>query len=67
MKNEDKIVELLAESLKKQDRHEEVLKLRDEGQKELVEGQKELISRFHKINDHLLTRQERKWKTAFPG
>jgi hypothetical protein len=51
MKNEDKIVELLVETLKKQDRHEEILgihgKLLEQlvkGQKALVKGQEELVN-----------------------
>ncbi len=59
MKNEDKIVELLAEGLKKQDQHAEILTRLAEGQKTLADGQRELIDQFHKMNDHLLTRQEK--------
>lgn len=66
MKNEDRIVELLAESLRKQDRHEEILKQLVDGQlalldshKKLETGQRDLINEFHKMNDHLLTRQEK--------
>lgn len=66
MKNEDKIVELLAETLKKQDRHEEILGIHGKlleklvkGQDELVKGQKALIQEFHKMNDHLLSRQDK--------
>ncbi len=66
MKNEDRIAELLAEMLRKQDRHEEVihsqseiLKSHSTFLKELVEGQQELIRQFHRMNDHLLTKQEK--------
>ncbi len=52
MKSEDRIVELLAESLRKQDVQEEILN-------KLVEGQERLIQEFRKTNDHLLTRQEK--------
>jgi len=73
MKNEDKIVEILAESLKKQDRQEELLsklvdshsELLDSHAKhgkileKLVDGQERLIDQFHKMNDHLLMKQEK--------
>lgn len=66
MKKKDRIVELLAESLKRQDRQEDILnghtKILSElvnGQIELVKGQRELIDQFHRMNDHLLTRQEK--------
>ena len=52
MKNEDKIVELLSESLMRQDRQEEILNK----QTKLLET---LVDQFHKMNDHLLTRQDK--------
>jgi len=55
MKSEDRIVELLAEMLRKQDRHEEIIHGQSTLLKELVSGQQELIRQFHKMNDHLLT------------
>ncbi|MEM0938938.1 MAG: hypothetical protein AAF600_06945 [Bacteroidota bacterium] len=87
MKNEDRIVELLAESLKRLDQQENILnqhaKILNEliqSQKELVQSQKELaqsqkeliggqlklvqvqeqlIDKFHKMNNYLLTKQEK--------
>lgn len=63
MKNEAQIVELLAETLKKQDRREallgklvEITSKHSEILTKVVEGQDRLIYEFHKMNDHLLTR-----------
>jgi len=56
MKNEDRIVELLVEMLRKQDRHEEIihsqseiLKSHSELLKELVKGQQELVESQNKL------------------
>ena len=61
MKNENKITELLAESLKKQDRQEELLNVLTQGQaqlllvvKDLVENQKETNKRLASIEDKLV-------------
>ena len=66
MKNEDRIVEILAETLIRQDKHEEILKKLLESQEKflqsqdkLVDGQERLILEFHKMNDHLLTKQDK--------
>lgn len=66
MKNEDRIVELLSETVKKQDRQEEILEKHRAILERLAEGQVKLIDEviglrqeFHKMNDHLLTRQEK--------
>lgn len=60
MKNEDRIVELLAESLQRLDRQEDLLKQLVESQKQLsfnqiklVDSHEKLVSEFHKMNDHL--------------
>jgi len=101
MKNEERIIEILAESLRKQDRQEELLtKLVESHLKQgetmekhgtilerqgsliekqgvilekqsgilekqsgilgkLLEGQERLTTEFHRMNDHLLTKQEK--------
>lgn len=94
MKNEERIIEILAESLRKQDRQEELLtKLVESHLKQgetmekhgailerqgaliekqgvilekqsgilgkLLEGQERLTSEFHRMNDHLLTKQDK--------
>ncbi|MEM9859664.1 MAG: hypothetical protein AAF843_20090 [Bacteroidota bacterium] len=53
MKNEDEIVGLLVESVRRQDRQEEILEQHTSILTELVKGQKELIYRLHEANDHL--------------
>jgi hypothetical protein len=56
MKNQRSIEELLAEMLRKQDRHEELLSALVRGQSELVEGQLRLIESQLQTNqriDHL--------------
>lgn len=79
MKNENKIIEILAESLRKQDRQEELLTKLVESHVshgamiekqsgilekqsgilgKLLEGQERLTTEFHRMNDHLLTKQE---------
>lgn len=87
MKNEERIIEILAESLRKQDRQEELLtKLVESHLKQgetmekhgtliekqgvilekqsgilgkLLEGQERLTTEFHRMNDHLLTKQDK--------
>ncbi|MEQ9301144.1 MAG: hypothetical protein RIF33_21390 [Cyclobacteriaceae bacterium] len=59
MKNEDRIVELLSESLRKQDRHEEILVNQGTLLKKMVEGLDQLNGQFLKMNDHLLTKQDK--------
>tara|TARA_R110000868_G_scaffold93516_3_gene258632 strand:- start:487 stop:795 length:309 start_codon:yes stop_codon:yes gene_type:complete len=87
MKNEERIIEILAESLRKQDRQEELLtKLVESHLKQgetlekhgtliekqgvilekqsgilgkLLEGQERLTTEFHRMNDHLLAKQDK--------
>ncbi|MBV6639886.1 MAG: hypothetical protein KI791_04180 [Cyclobacteriaceae bacterium] len=53
-----KIVELLSESLKRQDRQEEILEKQGSILERLADGQEKLISEFHKMNDYFLSRQD---------
>ena len=64
MKNEDKIVELLSESLKRKDKQEEILKNHGsilerlaKGQEKLISSQEKLISEFLKMNDYFPSRR----------
>ena len=54
-----KIVALLTESLKRQDRHEEILEKLAQGQLKLIDEVTGLRTEFHRMNDHLLTKQEK--------
>ncbi len=58
VKNEDRLIELMAEALKRQDQHADILERHETLLKKLVDGQEKLVYEFHKMNDHLLTRQE---------
>ena len=65
MRNEDRLVDLLAESLKRQNRqteilgkHSELLRKLVEGHDKLVYGFETLTSEFHKMNEHLLKKQK---------
>ena len=59
MKNEDKIIELLAESLQRQDRHEDILREQQDILKKILGIQEKLADQFHRMNEHLLTKQEK--------
>lgn len=53
MKNEDRIVELLAESLRKQDQHSELLTKLVDGQEKLVDVQEKLVDGQLQTNQRL--------------
>lgn len=65
MKNEDRIAEILAEALKRLDKHSELFEKQGEILERMLIGQEILTQElvglrqdFHKMNDHLLTRQD---------